>query len=95
MIFGTGGRKNCTGIGRPDRSGLTPDRSIFRGKRCLPIGLVEASRGCHCRGEFYAFQSAFNQSLTRRPTAGIIDEIQAVWSNRLAEPPRYLELAAW
>ena len=82
-------------IGRPDRSGLTPDRSIFRGKRYLSIGLNEASRGCHCQGEFFAIQSAFNQSLTRRPTAEIIDEIQAVWSDRLAEPPKYLELAAW
>jgi hypothetical protein len=62
-------------IGRPDRSGLTPDRSIFRGKRYLSIGLIEASRGCHFKGEFCAFQSAFNQSLTRRPTAGNIDEI--------------------
>src|SRR5689334_13517019 len=32
---------------RPSLKGLKPDRSIFRGKRYLPIGLVEAGRGCH------------------------------------------------
>src|SRR5881397_1976677 len=31
--------------GRPSLAGLKPDRSIFRGKRYLPIGLVEAGRG--------------------------------------------------
>src|SRR5688572_6737764 len=32
---------------RPPLAGLRPDRDIFRGKRYLPVGLVEAGRGCH------------------------------------------------
>src|SRR5438445_671228 len=32
---------------RPSLAGMKPDRSIFQGKRYLPIGLVEAGRGCH------------------------------------------------
>ncbi len=32
---------------RPSLTGLKPDRTIFRGKRYLSIGLVEAGRGCH------------------------------------------------
>src|SRR3954451_13285331 len=37
--------------GRPSLAGMNPDRSIFRGKRYLPIGLVEAGRGCHFKCE--------------------------------------------
>ncbi|HUR45221.1 MAG TPA: cobalamin-dependent protein [Candidatus Saccharimonadales bacterium] len=33
--------------GRTSLAGLKPQRSIFQGKRYLPIGLVEAGRGCH------------------------------------------------
>src|SRR5262249_16241391 len=33
--------------GRPSLASVKPDRSLFHGKRYLPIGLVEAGRGCH------------------------------------------------
>ena len=39
---------------------LRPDRSIFRGKRYLPIGLVEAGRGCHFKCDFCAVQTVFD-----------------------------------
>ncbi|MFO1520491.1 MAG: hypothetical protein U1G05_00280 [Kiritimatiellia bacterium] len=52
---------------RPPLAGLRPDRSIFRGKRYLPIGLVEAGRGCHFKCDFCAVQTVFNRSQTRRP----------------------------
>lgn len=61
---------------RPALSGLRLDRSIFAGKRYLPIGLVEAGRGCHFRCEFCAIQSYFGNTQTRRPTEEIIDEIR-------------------
>ncbi|MFI5104698.1 MAG: B12-binding domain-containing radical SAM protein, partial [Terriglobales bacterium] len=51
---------------RPSLSGLRPDRSIFTGKRYLPVGLVEAGRGCHFRCEFCAIQSYFTNTQTRR-----------------------------
>jgi radical SAM superfamily enzyme YgiQ (UPF0313 family) len=63
---------------RPSLRGLTLDRSIFAGKRYLPIGLVEAGRGCHFRCEFCAVQSYFNGTQTRRPTEEIVDEIRKV-----------------
>src|SRR5882757_2301298 len=44
---------------RPALCGLKPDRSIFAGKRYLPVGLIEAGRGCHYRCEFCAIQSYF------------------------------------
>jgi radical SAM superfamily enzyme YgiQ (UPF0313 family) len=64
--------------GRPSLAGLTPDRSIFRGKRYLPVGLVEAGRGCHFKCEFCAVTKVFDARQTRRPTAEILDEVQRV-----------------
>ncbi len=61
---------------RPSLSGLRPNRSIFAGKRYLPIGLVEAGRGCHFRCEFCAIQSYFDSTQTRRPTEEIIEELR-------------------
>ena len=59
---------------RPALSGLTPDRSIFRGKRYLPIGLVEWGRGCPCGCDFCSIQTAFHQSRTCRPTDEVLEE---------------------
>jgi radical SAM superfamily enzyme YgiQ (UPF0313 family) len=63
---------------RPSLSELRPDRSIFSGKRYLPVGLVEAGRGCHFRCEFCAITSYFGATQTRRPTAEIIEEIRRI-----------------
>jgi radical SAM superfamily enzyme YgiQ (UPF0313 family) len=63
---------------RPSLSGVRLDRSIFAGKRYLPIGLVEAGRGCHFRCEFCAIQSYFANTQTRRPIEEIVDEVRRV-----------------
>ncbi len=63
---------------RPPLTGLRPDRSIFQGKRYLPIGLVEAGRGCHFKCDFCAVQTVFSQTQTRRPTDEIIAELTAI-----------------
>jgi radical SAM superfamily enzyme YgiQ (UPF0313 family) len=63
---------------RPSLSGVRPDRSIFAGKRYLPVGLVEAGRGCHFRCEFCAIQSYFANTQTRRPIDEIVDEIRRI-----------------
>jgi radical SAM superfamily enzyme YgiQ (UPF0313 family) len=64
--------------GRPSLDGLRPDRSIFAGKRYLPIGLVEAGRGCHFKCEFCAVQTVFEASQTRRPVDQILSELHAL-----------------
>lgn len=63
---------------RPDLKGVRPDRSIFAGKRYLPIGLVEAGRGCHLKCDFCAIQAYFNSTQTRRSTEDILEEIREV-----------------
>jgi radical SAM superfamily enzyme YgiQ (UPF0313 family) len=45
---------------------VTPDRSIFRGKRYLGIGLVESARGCRFRCDFCAITSVFGATQTHR-----------------------------
>ncbi len=69
-------RRVYRGEGRPSLGGVRPDRSIFRGKRYLPIGLVEAGRGCHFACEFCAIQAYFSSTQTRRPTEAILEEIR-------------------
>ncbi|MDB5330829.1 MAG: BchE/P-methylase family protein [Phycisphaerales bacterium] len=64
--------------GRPALAGMNPDRSIFRGKRYLPIGLVEAGRGCHFKCEFCAVQTVFGATQTRRPIDDILREVDRV-----------------
>ena len=64
--------------GRPSLDSLQPNRTIFRGKRYLPIGLVEAGRGCHLRCEFCAVQTVFNRTQTRRPIDRILDELRTL-----------------
>ena len=71
-------RRVYKGEGRPSLAHVRPDRSLFRGKRYLPIGLVEAGRGCHHTCEFCAVQSVFGATQTRRPIADILDEIREV-----------------
>ncbi|HTL28973.1 MAG TPA: radical SAM protein [Tepidisphaeraceae bacterium] len=71
-------RKFYRAGGRPNLAGLRPDRSIFRDKRYLPVGLIEAGRGCHFKCEFCAVTSVFNATQTRRPIDDILEEIQRV-----------------
>ena len=62
--------------GRTSLVGLRPDRSIFQGKRYLPVGLVEAGRGCHFKCEFCAVQTVFDSTQTRRPIDDILAELR-------------------
>jgi len=69
-------QKNYRADKRPSLERLKPDRSIFRGKRYLPIGLVEAGRGCHFKCEFCAVQTVFDSTQTRRPVDDILAELR-------------------
>jgi radical SAM superfamily enzyme YgiQ (UPF0313 family) len=68
--------------GRPSLRGIRPNRTIFRGKRYLPIGLVEAGRGCHFRCEFCAVQTVFHNTQTRRPLDEVLAEVAAIRHER-------------
>src|SRR5512142_1666483 len=62
--------------GRPSLRNLCPNRSIFKRKNYLPIGLVEAGRGCHFVCDFCAVQTVFRHSQTRRPAKDIFTDLE-------------------
>ncbi|MEA3412180.1 MAG: cobalamin-dependent protein [Pseudomonadota bacterium] len=66
---------------RPSLERQHYDRSIFRGKRYLPIGLVEAGRGCRFRCEFCAVQSFHHSSHVLRPVEDIVHELRRFLEN--------------
>lgn len=57
---------------------VSPDRSIYRGKRYLPIRLVEFARGCRFKCDFCAVQSYFGATHNHRPIDRVVLEIQRV-----------------
>lgn len=67
-----------TATARPRLGTVRPDRRIFRGKRYLPLQLVESGRGCHFVCDFCAIQTAFGATQTRRPVDTILAEIREI-----------------
>jgi radical SAM superfamily enzyme YgiQ (UPF0313 family) len=57
---------------------VTPDRSVFQGKRYLPMRLVEFSRGCRFRCDFCAIQSFFHATHRHRPLDRVLEEVRRV-----------------
>lgn len=62
--------------GRPLYTVL-PDRSIFHGKRYVPLSLVETGRGCPFRCEFCATSAFYQARYHPRPIADVVQDIQA------------------
>jgi len=75
-------KKRYQGSERPLLEQIRPDRSIFRGKRYLPIGLVETGRGCRFPCEFCAIQAFFNRTHRTRPVDNILAELHSLKSSR-------------
>jgi radical SAM superfamily enzyme YgiQ (UPF0313 family) len=61
--------------------GLCYDRGVFRGKRYLPVKLIEFGRGCRLTCEFCAVQTAFQNRYRQRPLDEIIAEVTAAATN--------------
>jgi radical SAM superfamily enzyme YgiQ (UPF0313 family) len=55
--------------------GVLPDRSLFRGKRYLPIGLVESARGCRFKCDFCAVQAFFDATQTHHPVDRVVEDV--------------------
>lgn len=71
-------KKTYRAASRPSLAGVQPDRSIFKGKRYLPIGLVEFARGCRFKCDFCAIQSYFSATQNHRPVEAVIEEVRRV-----------------
>ncbi len=61
--------------GKPQYATL-PDRSIFQGKRYLPLRLVETGRGCPFHCEFCASSTFYKAHYYPRPIADVIQDIR-------------------
>jgi len=84
----------------PLTSGLIPDRSIFAGKKYLPIHPVQFGRGCRYACDFCSVHAFYGTSLRYRPVADLVAELAAlsgrmvflVDDNLFADPARAREL---
>lgn len=68
--------RSARGRERAQLEAVRPNRQLFKGKRYLPIRLVEAGRGCHFTCRFCAIASFFESTQLRRPPEAIVDELQ-------------------
>jgi radical SAM superfamily enzyme YgiQ (UPF0313 family) len=75
-------KKRYVAESRPTLEKARPDRSVFHGKRYLPIGLVEVGRGCAFKCEFCAIQTVFRRTQTRRPQGDVLSELAALKGSR-------------
>jgi len=60
----------------PDTQGLQPDRSIYKNKKYLPLGLVETSRGCYYHCEFCSIYGFYNKAYRNRSIEDIVTDIK-------------------
>lgn len=63
---------------QPGLDMITVDRSIFKGKNYLPIGLVETGRGCRFPCDFCAIQTVFQRTHRSRPVDHVLQELQTL-----------------
>src|SRR5499427_7636949 len=63
---------------QPDLGQVRYDRSLFRGRRYLRIGLVETGRGCRFPCDFCAVQTFFQRTARHRPIDAIVSEIASL-----------------
>lgn len=59
------------------------DRSIFRGKRYLPLELIQYSRGCRYCCDFCSISAFYNQNIRVRTIDSIVKEIRGLNSKQL------------
>lgn len=70
-------KKRYQSSGRPTLDRIRIDRTIFRGKRYLPIRLIETGRGCRFPCNFCAIQTFFERTHRSRPIEQIIAELRS------------------
>ena len=67
---------------QPDLALVRYDRSLFRGRRYLQLGLIETGRGCRFPCEFCAVQTFFQRTARHRPIDAIVAEIATLKSEK-------------
>jgi radical SAM superfamily enzyme YgiQ (UPF0313 family) len=84
----------------PPQFNRLPDRTIYNGKRYLPLTLIQFGRGCTFGCSYCAVSAYFEQTHCSRPVREVVREIEAqdrkllffVDDNLIADIPRAKEL---
>jgi radical SAM superfamily enzyme YgiQ (UPF0313 family) len=69
-------QKRYSGGNRETLDDYQIDRSIFLGKKYLPVELVQYSRGCRFSCEFCSIDAFYNQKVRTREVEQVIEEIK-------------------
>lgn len=72
-----------TGGNEMPLTGLVFDRSIFHGKRYLPIACVQFGRGCRYACDFCSVHSFYGNTRRFRPVEEVVSEIACLGNRRL------------
>ncbi len=95
------GRLQPSYVGAPGYAPIQPDRRIWRGKRYLPLSLVETGRGCGFRCEFCSISSYYCGHYHPRPIRQIVEEVEQLGSryfffvdDNIAAQPEHLRRLA-
>jgi radical SAM superfamily enzyme YgiQ (UPF0313 family) len=59
------------------------DRTIYEGKKYLPVELIQYSRGCRFTCEFCSIHAFYKQTLRVRPIEGMIEELKKMDRKKL------------
>jgi radical SAM superfamily enzyme YgiQ (UPF0313 family) len=60
----------------PPLDDCMPDRSIFAGKKYVPVGLVQYGRGCRFNCSFCSVRAFYGTNLRQRPVANVVEDIR-------------------
>jgi radical SAM superfamily enzyme YgiQ (UPF0313 family) len=59
-------------------NGLTPDRTIYEGKKYAPLVTVQFGRGCRFACDFCSVHSFYGNTIAHRPVDEVIDELSSI-----------------
>ena len=76
--------ENATDRAREPLNIPTPDRSLYVGKRYLPIRLLESGRGCDKSCNFCSVRAFFGPICRRRPVDAVLAELRSLPKGTLA-----------
>jgi radical SAM superfamily enzyme YgiQ (UPF0313 family) len=65
--------RSCTGMLQKN---IIPRRDLFKGKRYLPITLMQFSRGCYFDCNFCSVSTFYHKTFFHRPVRDVIEEIE-------------------
>lgn len=71
-------QKEYTGANDRPLQGLTPDRSIYAGKKYAPVVPVQFGRGCQFTCDFCSVHAVYGRKVKHRPVGEMLEEIASI-----------------